>query len=123
MTDWNNGEYYFASFAVEKSRRYHAKMLAYYDWCYNLTRVATALTGTASFFVVWAKSLGIAQGLTAVVAISATLDSVFRFNRKARLHEALARRFTELSAKIAGWEPTLANLKKVRAERLRIERD
>jgi hypothetical protein len=70
-----------------------------------LTRAATALTGTASFFVLLAKGTEIAKYLTAVVATSAALDSVFRFNRKARTHEALCRGFTELSSKIAGWEP------------------
>jgi hypothetical protein len=123
VSDWNEGDYYFASFAVEKSRRYHSKMLAYYDWCYYLTRAAAALTGTASFFVVLAKDLGIAKYLTGVVAIATALESVFRFNRKARVHDALCRRFTDLSAKIAAWEPIPANLKKVRAERLKIERD
>jgi hypothetical protein len=98
-------------------------MQAFYDWCYNLTRAATALTGTASFFVLLAKGTEIATYLTAIVASAAALDSVFRFNRKARAHEALVRRFTDLSSKIAGWEPVQANLKKARAERLRIERD
>ena len=98
-------------------------MQAFYDWCYNLTRAATALTGTASFFVLLAKGTEIAKYLTAVVAASAALDSVFRFNRKARMHEALARRFTDLSSKIASWEPVPANLKKARTERLRIEKD
>lgn len=50
MSDWSEDGYYDVCFAVEKCRRYHAKMQAYYDGCYNLTRVATALTGTASFF-------------------------------------------------------------------------
>jgi hypothetical protein len=74
-------------------------------------------------FVLLAKGTEIAKYLTAVVATSAALDSVFRFNRKARTHEALCRRFTELSSKIAGWEPNPANLKKARAERLKIEKD
>jgi hypothetical protein len=111
------------NFAVEKSRRYHSKMQAYYDWCYNLSRAATALTGTASFFVLLAKGTEIAKYLTAVVATAATLDSVFRFNRKARTHEALCKRFTDLSSKIAGWEPIAANLKRARVERLKIEKD
>jgi hypothetical protein len=91
--------------------------------CYNLTRAATALTGTTSFFVLLAKGTEIATYLTGVVAAAASLDSIFRFNRKARNHEALTRRFTDLSSKIAGWEPIPANLKKARSERLRIEKD
>ncbi|WP_152535354.1 hypothetical protein [Bradyrhizobium sp. Ai1a-2] len=123
MSDWSADGYYDVSFAVERCRRYHAKMQAFYDWCYNLTRAATALTGTASFFVLLAQGTEIAKYLTAIVATAAALDSVFRFNRKARAHEALTRRFTDLSSKIAAWEPIPANLKKARAERLRIEKD
>ncbi|MDB5616726.1 hypothetical protein [Tardiphaga sp.] len=123
MSEWNDGEYLYASFAVERARRYHSKMLAYYEWCYYLIRAATALTGTASFFVVLAKDLDIAKYLTGVVAASAALDSIFRFNRKARIHDALCRRFTDLSGKIAGWEATPANLKKARTARLQIEKD
>ena len=123
MSDWSEDGYYDVCFSVEKCRRYHAKMQAYYDWCYNLTRAATALTGTASFFTLLAGGTDIAKFLTAIVAAAASLDAVFRFNRKARLHEGLSRRFTELSAKIAGWEPVPQNLKKARAERLRIEKD
>ncbi|MCK1693844.1 hypothetical protein [Bradyrhizobium sp. 144] len=123
MSDWSEDGYYDVCFSVEKSRRYHAKMQAYYDWCYNLTRAATALTGTASFFTLLAGGTEIAKYLTAIVAAAASLDSVFRFNRKARVHEGLSRRFTELSAKIAGWESVPQNLKKARAERLRIEKD
>jgi hypothetical protein len=123
VSDWSDDGYYDVCFAVERCRRYHAKMQSFYDWCYNLTRAATALTGTASFFVLLAKGTEIAKYLTAVVATAAALDSVFRFNSKARRHEVLARRFTDLSAKIANWEPTPINLRKARAERLRIEKD
>ncbi|MGY3441127.1 hypothetical protein [Bradyrhizobium sp. USDA 4473] len=123
MSDWSDDGYYDICFSVERCRRYHSKMQAYYDWCYNLTRAATALTGTASFFALLAGGTEIAKYLTSVVATAATLDQVFRFNRKARIHEALARRFTDLSSKIAGWEPIPQNLKKARSERLRIEKD
>jgi hypothetical protein len=123
VSGWTDGDYYYIYFAVEKSRRYHSKMQAFYEWCYNLTRVATALTGTASFFVLLANGLGVAKYLTAVVALASSLDAVFRFNRKARIHEALGRRFTDLSSKIAAWAPTPQNLSRARVERLKIERD
>lgn len=125
MSEWSEDGYYDTHFSVERCRRYHAKMQAYYDGCYNLTRVATALTGTASFFSLISGGAGteIAKWLTGIVAAAATFDQVFRFNRKARIHEALARRFTDLSSKIASWEPVPQNLRKARAERLRIEKD
>lgn len=123
MSDWSKGAYHDISFSVEKCRRYHALMQAHYDRCYNFVRVATALTGTSGFFSLVAGGTEIAKVLTGIVAAAATFDQVFRFNRKARMHEALARRFTELSAKMAAWEPVPGNLKKARAERIRIERD
>jgi hypothetical protein len=98
-------------------------MQSFYDGCYNGTRVATALSGTASFFSLIAGGTEIAKWLTGIVAAAATFDQVFRFNRRARTHEALTRRFTDLSSKIAGWEAVPQNLKKAKAERLRIERD
>jgi len=69
------------------------------------------------------KGTELAKYLTAVVASAASLDSVLHFNRKARRHELLAKRFTDLSARIAGWEALPINLKKGRVERLKIERD
>jgi hypothetical protein len=126
VTDWNKGEYYVASFAVARSRRYHAKMCAFYEWSHNLARVAMALTGTASFFVLLANDVGgaqVAKYLTSVVAIAATLDAIFRYERKARRHAKLARQFTALARKLAVWDATAANLKKLQAARLEIEED
>lgn len=57
------------------------------------------------------------------MAIASSLDAVFRFNRKARIHESLGRRFTDLSAKLATWQPVAQNLSKAKVERLKIERD
>ncbi|MGY3036151.1 hypothetical protein ACVIIV_005321 [Bradyrhizobium sp. USDA 4354] len=124
MSDWNEDEYYDVSFAVSKSRRYHAKMFEFYDWAHNLARVATALTGTASFFVLLATDVGgvrTAKYLTAIVAIAATMDSIFRYQKKARRHEKLTRKFTELAQRIATWEATPTNLKKAKTDRLKIE--
>jgi hypothetical protein len=126
VSDWADGDYYDVNFAACKSRRYHIKMRAFYEWCHNLARVATALTGTASFFVLLATKTGgieTAKYLTAVVAIAASIDSVFRFERKARLHDGLGRSFTRLCGKIAEWDETPVNLHKARAARLKIEED
>jgi hypothetical protein len=96
-------------------------MRAFYDWCHHLALAATALTGTGSFFVSLAGSLGITQILTGIVAMASSIDFVFRFERKARLHAALCQRFTRLARKLAAWEPTPANLTKAQTARLEIE--
>lgn len=124
MNQWGEDEFYDVSFAVSKSRRYHSKMCAFYEGAHNVARVATALSGTASFFVLFATDVGgvgTAKYLTSIVAIAATVDGVLRFQKKARQHEKLARKFTELAQKIASWDATLQNLKKANTERLKIE--
>jgi len=124
VSTWDDDEFYDVSFAVGKSRRYHSKMCAFYDRLHNLARVATALTGTASFFVLVATDAGgvrTAKYLTSVVAIAATIDGVLRFQKKARHHAKLSRRFTKLAQKIEGWDATPQNLKKAKTERLEIE--
>lgn len=123
MPGWDDGAYYDICFAIEKSRRYHTKMRDFYDWWHHLARVTTALTGTASFFVLLANGFGIAKWLTAFVAMAAAIDSVFRFEKKARRHDGLYRRFTALSARMASWRATQSNLTKARAGRLNIEVD
>ena len=121
MSDWSDDGYYDVCFSIERARRYHSKMRAFYEWCHNLARVAIALSGTASFFVVLAKDLNIAKYLTGVVAVGASIRSVFRFERKARLHDQLVQEFTALAARIAEWDPIPAKSKKARAGRLKIE--
>jgi hypothetical protein len=121
VSDWSDDGYYDVCFSIERARRYHSKMRAFYEWCHNLARVAMALSGTASFFVVLAKDLDIAKYLTGIVAVGASIDSVFRFERKARLHDQLAQEFTALAARIAEWDPTPVNLRKARSGRLKIE--
>jgi hypothetical protein len=121
VSDWSDDGYYDVCFSIERARRYHTKMRSFYEWCHNLARVAMALSGTASFFVVLAKDLDIAKWLTGIVAAGASIDSVFRFERKARLHDQLAQEFTALAARIAEWDAIPANLKKARSGRLKIE--
>jgi hypothetical protein len=123
MAQWNDGDFYDASFSVHKSRRYHAKMRAFYRNLYDLTVAATALTGSAAFVSLIGDSSWLAKWLTGIVAIASTLELVFGLSKKADIHDSLCRRFTELAADIERKEATEENLQEVRARRLMIERD
>lgn len=123
MDSWNDGEYYFCSFAVHKSRRYHAKMRAFYQTCYDLTVAATAITGSAAFVSLFGDAPTLAKWLTGTIAIASTLELVFGFSKKAELHNRLCRRFTKLAASLEKMPVTTDSLITVRSKRLQIERD
>lgn len=123
IPSWDDGDYYDASFAVSKSRRYHAMMAACYRTCHRVVVASSALTGTSAFVALLSNNPGIAKSLTGVVAVAATFDLVFAFSEQANKQDDMRRRFTELAAKIAEMPPTQENLASVRAERLRIEAD
>lgn len=123
MAQWKGGDFYDCSFSVHKSRRYHAKMRAFYRNCYDLTVAATALTGSAAFVSLLGNTAALAQWLTGIVAIASTLELVFGLSKKADLHDNLCRRFTELAANMEKMDTTDENLQDARAQRLLIERD
>ncbi len=120
---WDDDGFYDASFAINKSRRYHAKMRAFYQAAHDYSTAATAISGTSGFVAVLAWAPRVALALTAIVAISSTLDLVFGFDKKALVHDGLCRRFTALAAKIEDTPATLENLCKVKEARLEIEMD
>ncbi len=120
---WNDDGFYDVSFAVNKSRRYHAKMRAFYQASHDYATAATAISGTSGFVAVLADASTAAKVLTAIVAVASTLDLVFGFDKKASLHDNLCRRFTDLAAKIEDTKPTLENFHKIREERINIEKD
>jgi hypothetical protein len=120
---WNDGDFYDVSFAVNRSRRYHAKMRAFYQAWHDYTTAATAISGTSGFIAVISGAPIIAAWLTGIVGIASTLDLVFGFDKKAALHDGLCRRFTELASKIEELDATSENLRRIRELRLEIEKD
>ncbi len=96
-------------------------MRAFYQGCHDYTTAATAISGTSGFVAVLSNAPKLAAWLTAVVALASTLDLVFGFDKKAVVHDALCRRFTELAAKIEAMSATEDNLIKAKEQRLAIE--
>ena len=59
--------------------------------------------------------------VSGIVALFSICDFFIDLGKRARQHEALARSFTGLAAKLETWEPVPSNLKKARHERIKIE--
>jgi len=120
---WDDDGYYDLAFGVGRSRRYHAFMREFYQRLSDWTLAAQALTGAAAFVALLPAQPNslLAKLLTAVVAIAATLDLVFRFSHKARMHDDLCRKFTQLAADMAEMSATPENLQRACAARIRIE--
>jgi len=125
VVTWDDGDGYDICFGVGKSRRYHGSMREFYRWCHDLSLALAAVAGSAAFFALWPANANVwlLRGLTFVVTVATSCDLVFNFSKKADLHDALCRRFTELAAKMAEWPATAANIDAARAERIRIEAD
>ncbi len=120
---WDQDNYYVASFGIHKCRRYHAKLRAFYQGLHNAALGANAVTASGAFVAVLAEMPTLAAWLTGVVAVATSFDVLFGFDARARLHDDLCRRFTELAACIVEWPPTPANLARAAAQRIRIEKD
>jgi hypothetical protein len=120
---WDDGDFYDVAFAIHRSRRYHAKMRAFYQTFHDYTTAATAISGASGFVAIVADAAVIAKVLTAIVAIASSLDLVFGFDKKAALHDGLCRRFTDLAARLEEWDQTIENLRRAKEARLEIEKD
>jgi hypothetical protein len=121
---WDDEPYYLVSFGVHKSRRYEAKMSSFYETLGNFVLGGNAILGASAFMaLIGGNNTLIAQILIGLVAAGSALDTVLGFAKKAKRHDDLCRKFTELAAKIAEWDATNENYRKACAERLRIEKD
>jgi hypothetical protein len=122
VRQWNFGAYWDLFFAVHRSRRYHSKMLNFYQWACDLVLAANALLGTAAFVALVGGDTGtFPKAATGIVAAASALESVLKWSKKAKLHSDLNQRFTDLAAKIELWEPNPANYRSASSERIKIE--
>jgi hypothetical protein len=110
-------------FGVKKSIRYHARRRAFYDRLENWTKILVAVSGAAAFATLignpdhWFPKIA-----TAFVAAFGLADVVLNFGARARLHEELYRKFSELAVEIATTSRAAAvDVAKFRALRLTLE--
>lgn len=121
---WDDDPYYVIAIAVHKSRRYHSKMSAFYQWLNDLVLGSNAILGAGAFIALLGGKNGeLAKVLIGFVAAGSAIDNVLGFAKKARLHADLTRRFTDLAANIALWDATEQNYRKAVSERIKIEKD
>ncbi|RTL88127.1 MAG: hypothetical protein EKK29_06020 [Hyphomicrobiales bacterium] len=124
MATWDDDPYYVISIGVHKSRRYHSKMAAFFQWLNDVVLGANAILGAGAFIaLVGGKDGALAKFLVGTIAVASALDSVIGFSKKSKLHAELCRRFTELAADMALWDATEENYKKAVSERIKIEKD
>jgi hypothetical protein len=120
---WDDGDYYDASFGINKNRRYHALLRDFYQSAHNWTVGVNAFAGSAAFVAILAKFSLLAESLSALFALAAIFESIFRYEERARVHHDLCVRFTNLAAEIETMPETPENLGSVRARRIMIEAD
>lgn len=123
MASWDDDGYYDASFGVNKSRRYHAKLRDFYQAAYNYTVGFNAFASSGAFVAILGSQPILAGSLSGIVALASLFESIFKYETRARRHGELCIRFTRLAAEIEPMAATPENLAKVRAERLLIEAD
>ncbi len=116
-------EFYDLSFSVNKSRRYHERMCAFFGSWRDWMRIITAVAGSGAFLLVTAKVQGWAELLSAFVALWAVIDIIVAPDKKAEEHRKLCERFVRLAERLATVAKTRHELDEGVKARLRIERD
>lgn len=103
-------------FAVEKSMRYHQRRRGHYDAWHHIFMFLTIICGSAAF-----AELSVYFGAGA--AIFATVDLVWGLALRARNHEILFRRFSDLAVLIRTSNPTETLYTEWLNQRISIETD
>lgn len=111
-------------FDVRKSIRYHSKRRAFFNAWHYISLVITALSGTAAFASLVSESdKTLALWLTGIIAVITVLDLSIGFSRHSDAYNNLERKFADLLIKITLNDPSEANNKEWKTERLLIEKD
>ncbi|MHB8123752.1 MAG: hypothetical protein ACYDG4_16565 [Desulfuromonadaceae bacterium] len=109
-------------FGIRRSIRYHSRRQMFFDSLYKWTQVLSLISGSATVAVVIAKYTDCAIWLAAMVAIFSAFNLIFGFSGSARLHNDLARRFSELEKRIIrDQNPSMESIASFEVDRLDIE--
>jgi hypothetical protein len=111
-------------FSVHVSMRYHARRRAWYDRFHRVMMLIIAVSGSAGVAAIYGGLLAEAEYLAIAVAVAGALELAFSLPERARVEDALYRRFTLLAAEIAD-APTIGDdeLRAWEAKRLLIRAD
>ena len=88
-------------FGVHVSMRYHARRRAWYDRLHRLMILVIAVGGSAGVAAIYCGLLQEAEYLALAVAVAGALELAFSLPERARVEDALYRRFNILAADIA----------------------
>lgn len=122
--DWYQSPYWFTALGINKCRIYHEKMAAFYQRWNDITIAINTICGTGAFFTMFfSRTEGIGRIIIGAVAVASALESAFKPSRKARRHDDLRRRFSDLYAKLIKTKPTSASDASFKARRFEIEKD
>jgi hypothetical protein len=92
------------AFGVHVSMRYHARRRAWYDGLHRGAMLVLALGASGGAMAILGGLLGEAEMLSLAVAVAGALELAFDFPAKARVEDALYRRFSALASNIAAAE-------------------
>lgn len=104
-------------FGIRRSVRYHERRKRFYELWSTTTTTLALLFGSATFFSMINDRKELQTLAAALVTLTASLDLVIGFSRKACLHEELKKRFISLEMKAAAG----ATINDLQMERLAIE--
>ena len=111
-------------FVVAKSIRYHAYRRSFWNGLDVLSKMVTAISGTAVLVTLVGDNTVWSTGLAILVAVASATDLVLGFSKKARLHDDIYRSFSRLAQEIAeNLLPTEQLVVSWRRRRLEIEMD
>ncbi len=88
-------------FSVHVSMRYHARRRAWLDRCHRAMMLVITVCASGGVAAVFGGLLPEAAYLAAAVAAAGALELAFSFPERARVEDALYRRFTALAVEIA----------------------
>jgi hypothetical protein len=88
-------------FSVHVSMRYHARRRAWYDRFHRMMMLVIAVAGSAGVAAIYGGLLREAEYLSIAVAVAGAIELAFSLPERARVEDALYRRFNLLAADIA----------------------
>ncbi|MEI8396900.1 MAG: hypothetical protein WCF85_19365 [Rhodospirillaceae bacterium] len=109
------------NFSIEKSMRYHQRRRAHFDTTHRLLMLISLLAGSAAFASTGVMS---AQYFGLLGAVVGALNLVWAFSHRARDHEILFRRFSELAVELrSAPSPAESDMRRWIGRRIAIEAD
>ena len=91
-------------FGVHVSMRYHARRRAWYDRLHRAAMLVLSLGGSGAAVAILGGLAEMAETLSLAVAAAGALELAFSFPEKARIEDALYRRFSALASNMAAVE-------------------